>query len=269
MRTAVSSPQMPGRGVQGRISSSNNFHQYVLKEHLVSQKNLLHEVSKDGVLFHLAVLLCIYVTPFWFHLLRVAQAGSEEVRFCLLLAENVTRDSPHSIREQRRCGDQRAFVIFLHPPPPPCDKRRVCSGPARGASHVRGGDQGREGVLGVGLRKIPTQGPRVVPQDVGARGGRLQGRAKKALGFVIRMYAEAAFVQGYTRIPRGGALAVQMEGGGEGNFLPLVLFVSQVLFAFYPLWKTRRGSATVYCTVLVLREGGNGYRAACRVGQVA
>lgn len=36
--------QMPGRGVQGRISSSNNFHQYVLKEHLVSQKNLLHEV---------------------------------------------------------------------------------------------------------------------------------------------------------------------------------------------------------------------------------
>lgn len=37
--------QMPGRGVQGRISSSNNFHQYVLKEHLVSQKNLLHEVS--------------------------------------------------------------------------------------------------------------------------------------------------------------------------------------------------------------------------------
>lgn len=35
---------MPGRGVQGRVSSSYNFHQYVLKEHLVSQKNLLHEV---------------------------------------------------------------------------------------------------------------------------------------------------------------------------------------------------------------------------------
>ncbi|CAN0016104.1 unnamed protein product, partial [Discosporangium mesarthrocarpum] len=43
-------PPMPGRGVQGRISSSYNFHQYVLKEALVSQKNLLHEDPREELL---------------------------------------------------------------------------------------------------------------------------------------------------------------------------------------------------------------------------
>lgn len=52
---------MPGRGVQGRISSSNNFHQYVLKEHLVSQKNLLNEVWIARLfIFTTGVLVLLY-----------------------------------------------------------------------------------------------------------------------------------------------------------------------------------------------------------------
>ncbi|CAM9292369.1 unnamed protein product [Laminaria digitata] len=50
VRSKKPDPPMPGRGVQGRISSSNNFHQYVLKEHLVSQKNLLHEDPREELL---------------------------------------------------------------------------------------------------------------------------------------------------------------------------------------------------------------------------
>lgn len=79
----------------------------------------------------------------------------------------------------------------LHPPPLRSTLLDF-AGPPRGAPQVRGGDEGRQGVLGVGLRKVPARGWRNVPQNFGARGGRLQGRAKKALGFVM-MLAEVYF----------------------------------------------------------------------------